>query len=122
MPTINYIYKEKYFFITSDVMLDVELPDSIKDKLGYFEMIEGEKIYFPMTLGDAVQIKRELEDGTFALSIQLSPNSLLSIKCVLNYITEKDFNEALANYSVFGIAEFLTLEEFKQLKFKQDVI
>jgi len=103
-------------------MLDVELPDSIKDKLGYFEMIEGEKIYFPMTLGDAVQIKRELEDGTFALSIQLSPNSLLSIKCVLNYITEKDFNEALANYSVFGIAEFLTLEEFKQLKFKQDVI
>ena len=101
-------------------MLDTELPEAIKDKLGYFTIDEEEvKTYLPMTLGESVQIVRELEDGTFVVSVQLSPNPLLPVKCVSDFITEEDFNEALIYYGNYGITEFLTTEEFKQLVFLQ---
>lgn len=181
MPTANYTPKERYFFIGNQTMLDTELPDLIKDKLGYYTIEEESKVYLPITLGEAAQIVIELpsdivirttkhegvidkvvlvqkpyeytvkaeqnkdkiiyveekqisiiEDnglegvdieevilGNKVISIQLSPNPLLPVKCVVNFITENDFTEALTYYGNYGITEFLTLEEFKQLNFKQ---
>lgn len=35
MPTTSYTNGERYFFIASQTMLDTELPEAVKDKLGY---------------------------------------------------------------------------------------
>lgn len=118
MPTQTYIPKERYFCIVNPSILEIELPEPIKDKLGYFKIENEVKTYSSISLGESAQIIRELDDGNFVISIQLSPNSLLPVKCVSDFITEEDFNSAVEYYSNYGINEFLNLEEFKQLKFK----
>ena len=122
MPTTEYKYKEKYFFISTPQMLNVEIPQPIKDKMGYYDLVEEQKVYHNITLGEAIQIKYELSDGNFAVSVQLSPDPLLPNKCVNDFITEEDFNEALSNFGNFGINEFLTLDEFRELVSKREEI
>jgi hypothetical protein len=113
MPTTTYTPKETFFFIATPAILGAVIPEQIKSELGYAQ---------DYTLRETAQIVREMADGNFAVSVQLCPNPLLPNKCVNGFITEQDFNKALQNYQAFGITEFLTLQEFRELEFKGNEI
>ena len=93
-------------------MLESIIPTAVAEQLGYTEELK---------LKDAAMIVIELADGNFVVSVQLSPNPLLANRCVMDFISEQDFNQALQYYSQFGITEFLTKDEFLNLSYVSDI-
>jgi hypothetical protein len=106
--TSEYTYGENYFIIVSPQMMEMSIPEAIKEKLEYKNNYN---------LYDAAYIKRELTDGNYVISIQLSPSILIDNNCVRDFINKKDFELAKLQ---FGVEEFLTIQEFKKLNFKDE--
>jgi len=102
----------KYFTIITANELNTIIPDAIKGYMNY------EKDY---TLGEAVQIKRELADGNWAISVQLKPlvsaknpnEKLFDVGCVDGEIKPHELEMARQQYETI-----ITESEFKQLEFK----
>lgn len=85
--------------------------NDIFTSLGYGEDDHG------LLFSDIIQIIRELNDGNFAISVQLCPKFFLENKCVYNNIKPYELELAKLQY---GEDNLLTLDQFKELDFKTE--
>jgi hypothetical protein len=109
MPTNKYIKGEKYFTIVSESEMNTQIPNAVRNRLGYDLEVD-------LTLADCVHWKRQLDNGDWVVSLQLSPNHLLGTMCVEKRINNEDF--VLAKQQ-FGKSDYYILEEVEKMQFKR---
>jgi len=96
-----------YTIVTSDILNSI-IPNEIKEFMDYPDGVK---------LIDCCISHRELEDGTFAISVNLANKIYLPNKCAISNMNYKEVELAKLMY---GENNILTQEQYNNLNFKQD--
>jgi len=96
----------KYYLKMPTLALQTILPEMVKEKFGY-DLEQDWK------LEDVCRNVKYLENDEVAISNQIVLPHNLGTECVDKHITEEAFEESKL---YFGVEEFLTLEEYRELK------